>query len=123
MTPMKIVRVRNGRSGAELASWVSVADRWWRRAIGLLGRSTLDSGEGLLLAPCNAVHTIGMRFPIDVAFLDANGCVVSMKPALRPGRLVRGGRGTQATLELRAGGLAQGDTRPGDPLIFEEEVL
>jgi uncharacterized membrane protein (UPF0127 family) len=119
---MKIVRVRNGRSGVELASWVSVADRWWRRAIGLLGRSTLDSDEGLLLAPCNAVHTIGMRFPIDVAFLDANGCVVSTMPALAPGKLVRGGRGTEATLELRAGELEQTDTRPGDPLIFEEDV-
>jgi len=120
---MKIVRVRNGRSGVEVASWVSVADRWWRRAIGLLGRSTLDADEGLLLAPCNAVHTIGMRFPIDVVFLDAEGCVVSTEPALRPGRLVRGGRGTQATLELPAGGVRQTDTRPGDPLIFEEEAL
>ncbi len=120
---MKIVRVRNGRSGAEVASWVSVADRWWRRALGLLGRRTLDPDEGILLAPCNAVHTIGMRFPIDVVFLDGDGCVVSTRPALGPGRLARGARGTEATLELRAGELAQTDTRPGDRLIFQEEVL
>ncbi|MGD8319690.1 MAG: DUF192 domain-containing protein [Gemmatimonadota bacterium] len=120
---MKIVRVSNGRSGVEVASWVAVADRWWRRALGLLGRRSLDPEEGILLAPCNAVHTIGMLFPIDVAFLDAEGCVVSMIPALRPGRVVRGKRGTHATLELRAGGLEQTGTRPGDRLIIEEEVL
>ncbi len=120
---MKIVRVRNGRSGAEVASWVAVADRWWRRALGLLGRRVLGTEEGMLLEPCSSVHTIGMRFPIDVAFLDADGCVVSTLPALVPGRLARGGRGARATLELRAGLLADTDTRPGDRLIFEEEDL
>jgi hypothetical protein len=120
---MKIVRVRNGRSGAEVATWVAVADRWWRRALGLLGRRVLGTEEGMLLAPCSSVHTIGMRFPIDVAFLDDDGCVVSTLPTLVPGRLARGGRRARATLELRAGLLADTDTRPGDRLVFEEEDL
>ncbi|HSM62214.1 MAG TPA: DUF192 domain-containing protein [Longimicrobiales bacterium] len=120
---MRIVRVTNGRSGAEVASWVAVADRWWRRAIGLLGRTALDDGEGILLAPCRSVHTLGMRFPIDVAFLDAHGLVVSTSPALSPGRMARGGQGARATLELPSGTLATTSTRPGDRLIFEEEVL
>lgn len=120
---MKIIRVRNGRSGAEVATWVAVADRWWRRAIGLLGRRVLGTEEGMLLAPCSSVHTIGMRFPIDVAFLDGEGCVLETHPALVPGRLARGGQRARATLELRAGLLADTDTRPGDRLIFEEEDL
>jgi uncharacterized membrane protein (UPF0127 family) len=119
---MKTVRVRNGRSGAHVASSVAVADRWWRRARGLLDRRSLEPGEGLLLVPCGSVHTLGMRFPIDVVFLDDEGFVVSTREGVGPGRMALGGRGARATLELRAGGLAPTDTRPGDRLIFEEET-
>lgn len=117
---MKVVRVRNDRSGVEVASSVTVADRWWRRALGLLGRHTLCRQEGVLLEPCGAVHTIGMSFAIDVAFLDVDGRVLSTRQALPPGRLARGGRTVRSTLELHAGALAHADTRPGDRLVFEE---
>lgn len=117
---MRTVRVTNGRTGREVGNGVHVADRWWRRAVGLLGRKELDPGEGLLLVPCRSVHTLGMRLPIDVAFLDDDGVVVSTRPTLLPGRMAVGGRGAHAALELLAGALGHSDTRPGDNLIFEE---
>ena len=83
---------------------IEVARGWWGRARGLLGRSGLPPGHGLLLNPCRAIHTLGMRFAIDVVFLDATGRVVRVCRDVPPGRwMVRGGRDAVATLELAAG--------------------
>ena len=48
-----------------------VAETWWTRARGLLGRPHLASDQGLWIAPCASVHGLGMSYPIDVVFLDA----------------------------------------------------
>lgn len=48
-----------------------VAETWWSRARGLLGRPHLASDQGLWIAPCASVHGLGMSYPIDVVFLDA----------------------------------------------------
>ena len=120
---MKILRVTNERTGAELASWVGLADRWWRRAVGLLGRRALDDEEGLLLAPCSAVHTLGMRFAIDVAFLDEEGRILEAHARLGPGAWARGGPGATATLELPPGRLKVTGTQQGDRLVFEQALL
>jgi len=117
---MRVVRIRNGRSGAVLGHTVQLADRWWQRAVGLLGQAVFPKGSGLLLVPCASVHTLGMRFPLDVAFLDERGCVVGKEYDLGPGRFAVGGKNARATLELPVGTLAASDTRDGDPLIFEE---
>ena len=48
---------------------------------GLLGKTTLESGTGLLIVPSQAVHTIAMRFPIDVRFVDRNCRVIHAQPS------------------------------------------
>lgn len=64
----------------------------------------------MLLNPCSAIHTLGMRFPIDVAFLDASGRVVRIHRNVPPNRLlVRGGRGAAMALELAAGAAERGE--------------
>jgi len=63
------------------------ADTFRARAKGLLGSRYLDDGDALWLAPCRAVHTFGMRFAIDVVFLDARGKVLRVVPNLPPYRL------------------------------------
>lgn len=81
-----------------------MAEGWWGRARGLLGRRGLAAGHGLLLKPCDAIHTLGMRFPIDVVFLDAQNRVVRIHRHVPPHRLlIRGGPGAVAALELPAG--------------------
>ncbi|WP_109483064.1 DUF192 domain-containing protein [Paraburkholderia sp. C35] len=57
---------------------LEVTDRRHERMRGLLGRDALDADSALWLEPCNAVHTFGMRFPIDVIFIDRHGCVLSI---------------------------------------------
>jgi uncharacterized membrane protein (UPF0127 family) len=79
-----------------------VADKPYTRMRGLLGRSELAHGEGLLLRPAPSVHTCFMRFPIDAVFLDRRLRVLSVSAGLRPWRFA-GARGSRAVLELAAG--------------------
>ena len=70
----------------------------------LLGLALLDrsrAGPGLLIPSCRSVHTFGMRFPIDIIFLDRDGCVVRAQSAVRPGRILACA-GASAVLELPA---------------------
>jgi uncharacterized membrane protein (UPF0127 family) len=117
---VRLVRATNQRSMV-LGDRIAVADRWWPRFRGLLGRPELAPGEGLLLRPCRAVHMMGMRFPLDVAFVDQDGIVVAAYPNLRPGARTRWHRRAQGALELPAGTLAASGTREGDQIVCTEE--
>jgi uncharacterized membrane protein (UPF0127 family) len=79
-----------------------VAKTPWARMRGLLGRSDLPRGEGILIRPAGSIHTFFMRFPIDAVFLDNDGKVVGIERELPPWRTARH-RGTRAVLELAAG--------------------
>ncbi|MBU0478476.1 DUF192 domain-containing protein [bacterium] len=97
-----------------LGQGVVVADTWQMRTKGLIGRSKLDSGEGLLIKNCKAIHTWFMRFPIDVVFMDKNSCVVKTISQLKPFRLAFGGRSAQHVLELSSGAISSAQVRIGD---------
>jgi uncharacterized protein len=92
-----------------------LADSALRRVRGLLGRKSIDSGEGILLRPAPAIHTWFMRFAIDAVFLDRDLTVLSVRPELRPWRMARQ-RGARAVLELPAGEAQRRSVRPGDRL-------
>ena len=89
-----------------------VADSFWTRGVGLLGANSADGG--LFIEPCSSVHTMFMRFPIDVLFLDPADQVLAVYAPLVPWRATAWVRGTKRVLELDAGG-AQG-TQVGDRL-------
>ena len=88
--------------GRVLCERCVIADRPLSRLRGLLGRSELPAGDGLLLRPSPSVHTWFMRFPIDVVFLDAQLRVLRVRKDMRPWRMA-GQRGARAVLELAAG--------------------
>lgn len=110
---MKPVSVAHDGSGTRVGSNIRVADSWWRRLRGLLARGPLGQDDGLLLLECGAIHTVGMTYPIDVAFLDAEGIVVRSIPRMMPCRVGRGGPEAVHTLELAAGRLDETGTVPG----------
>ncbi len=88
------------------------AEDFRSRLVGLIGRRSLDPGVGLWLRPCDAVHTVGLRFEIDVVFVDAAGRVKRVDECVRPWR-VRICLGAHSVVELAAGearrlGLATG---------------
>ena len=93
-----------------------VAASPFSRMKGLLGRSELRSGEGLLLRPASAIHTFFMRFPIDAVFLDRDWRVVGIAGEVAPWRTA-GRKGAKAVLELPAGESARRGLRPGDLLV------
>jgi uncharacterized membrane protein (UPF0127 family) len=100
--------------GRVLCPSLSVADTALTRMKGLLGRSSLGDGEGLLLRPAGSIHTAFMRFPIDAVFLGADMRVLRVETNLRPWRMAAQ-RGARAVVELPAGaaegmGLAVGLT-------------
>jgi uncharacterized protein len=94
-----------------------VAATPFTRMRGLLGRSSLPSGQGILLRPASSVHTFFMRFPIDVVFLDGDLRVVEIAADLRPWRAA-GKRGARAVLELPAGECARRGLAVGDQIRF-----
>jgi len=68
---------------------IRVAETGLTRIVGLLGERELPPGDGLLIVPSQGVHTLGMRFAIDVAFLDGQWNVIAIKRDLRPFRMTR----------------------------------
>jgi len=106
------------RTGRVLATTIEPAFDSSRRNRGLLGRDRLPDGTALILAPCNAVHTIGMRFPIDVVFADREGRVMKVSRSVRPWRVSAAWRGF-ATIELAAGAIDAAGLERGDILTVE----
>ena len=112
-----VVALMNERTRQPVATSVEIAATRKSRRRGLLGRDGLDEASAMLLAPCTAVHTVGMRFAIDVVFVDRLGYAVKVVRGLRPWRiaLAAGGR---AVIEMAAGSLRWGQVLPGDRLYL-----
>jgi uncharacterized protein len=106
--------------GAGAGLRIRLATTWWTRAVGLLATAGLDDPCGLWIEPCNAVHTLGMRYPIDLAYLDRRGRVLRLVTGLSPLRWSRC-PGARVTLELRAGLVADLGLRPGQLVTLASE--
>jgi len=105
--------------GTVVCERCDIADRYFARMRGLLGRKGLEPGGGMLLTPESSVHMFFMHFPIDVVFLDRDYKVVGVRHELRPWQ-VAGARGAHAALELPAGTAAAARIAEGDILVFED---
>ena len=97
----------NGETGEIIVPRLEVAYTVWQRVIGLIGRASLADDEALWLHPCNSIHTLGVRFSIDVLFLDAQGRVLQMRYGLQPCRICWPIWKAKTVVELPAGTLAR----------------
>jgi uncharacterized membrane protein (UPF0127 family) len=111
-----MTQVINRTRGTVLAGEAEAARTWWTRRKGLLGRKGLPADGGLIIEPCSSIHTWFMAFPIDVAFVAADGRVVRTAHALRPWRFGPMARKVRYVVELPAGVLAQSGTVEDDYL-------
>ena len=106
------------REGDVLAA-LEVADTHRSRLVGLLGR---DQFEGaLLLRPSRSVHTIGMRFPIDVAFCDREMKVIDVLCPMRRHRIGRPRWNARMVIEAEAGAFERWQLKVGDQLEVKGE--
>jgi len=117
--PQELVNVTRGTVVARKldAAFDSAA-----RKHGLLGRDGLDDASALVIAPCSAVHTFFMRFPIDVLFVDRDGRVKRARRGLAPWRVALG-LGAFAVVEGPAGMIQRSGTQAGDELALREASL
>lgn len=107
----------NARTDHVVAADVEVARTPAARRRGLLGRTALAEGAALVIAPCCAVHTVGMQFAIDVIFVDSRGRVKKIVRALEPWRMA-GALFASAVIELPAGALQHDAVGVGDRLYL-----
>jgi hypothetical protein len=113
------LRIRNQSRDTLVADRADIADTSAKRRTGLLKHTGLEPGEGLWIAPCEAVHTIGMKFPIDVLFLDKKKKVLKVRPAMPRWRMAVS-LFAHSVLELPSGRAAETQTAAGDQLEFEK---
>ncbi len=106
-------------TGSLVAERVSVAATRAARRVGLLNRDSLEPGEALWIVPSRGVHTMWMRFAIDLVALDERGIVIDRVEALRPWRIRLPRSGTAGVLELPVGTLEQSGTALGHCIQFE----
>ena len=107
----------NGTRGLVLAETIEPAFESKARRRGLLGRESLPSRTVLAIAPSNAVHTFGMRFAIDVLFINRTGRVTKRVLGMKPGR-VTAALTAFAVLEFAVGDPAVASTVRGDQLVL-----
>lgn len=100
-----------------LLNKVEIADSFFSRMKGLLQRDGFTESDGILITPCNYVHTIGMRFSIDLVFLNKQNRVVGLKRNMKKNRFA-GIMQAKHTLELPAGKLESLAIGMGDRLSW-----
>ena len=117
-------RLRRLSDDAIVCDRVVMGESFGQRFMGLMGRASMDEGEGLYL-PTNSIHMMFMRFPIDALFVsrpghDGGRRVVGVRPDLPPWRgLVLPVRGAEAVVEMPAGTLARSDVSLDDEVVLE----
>ncbi len=113
------MRIMNETRATTLADQAAVAQSYWGRLRGLMGRAELPLGAALIIEPNNSVHTFWMRFAIDVIFVDRAGTIVGLREAMPPNRPFAGAWRAVRTVELPAGVIRSTGTQRGDQLRFE----
>ncbi len=101
--------------GTVISERCRLATTPFARSKGLLGRSSLEPGEGMLFRPAGSIHMFFMRFAIDTVFCDRELVVLEVVRDLRPWR-VAGHKGAKVVIELPVG--AADAVRPGDRLVL-----
>jgi len=113
---MENVIVTNLNNGYTLAFAGVWAATFFKRFRGLLGKKEIRQGEALVLYPCHAVHCIGMRFVIDVVFLDRSGQVIYVIERMKPGSFSPVIKEASCVVELPAGQVSRSETMLGHTL-------
>ncbi len=116
------MRITNRTRNTFLGTRVKAATTFWSRLRGYIGRARPKQGEGILLVPCDAIHTWWMCFELDVLFLDDRGRVLELVQSLRPWKRTRKVPGARYVLEVPPGTIDASGTRVGDELSWQSQA-
>ena len=111
--------MRNETRQTVLAEAADVANTSAKRRTGLLKHERLEPGDGLLIAPCSAIHTFFMKFPIDLVYIDKKRKVRKVRHAVPKSRM-SACLTAHSVLELPAGTVERTGTQAGDQLTIEK---
>lgn len=103
-----------------IADEVELANKFFTRFMGLMFRKTMAQNHGLLLSPCNSIHTFSMKFAIDAVFLASDGKILQIEHAMPPGKIGKTVKNAVQVLELCAGISKDFDLQTGDTLKIIE---
>lgn len=119
-TRLKRFAVRNTTRGTTLATNAQLASSYWSRFWGLMLKTRVPEGGGILLTTSSSIHSCFMLMRFDAVFLDDDGRVIKVVHRMRPWWVSFGGKGSKHTLELAAGAVEPTGTVAGDQLVFED---
>lgn len=105
--------IQDLKKGSIVAEKVVIADSFFSRLKGLLGKKGMSDEEGLIIWPCSSVHTIGMKISIDVLFLSKENEIVYLIENMAPGRISPHIKKSKYVVELHAGKAARSDVTLG----------
>ena len=111
--------IRNVTRGTVLATAADVADTSAKRQTGLLHHTSLPAGEGLLITPCEGIHSFFMKFAFDAVYLSRKRKVIKVRHSMVPWRISLCLL-AHSVLELPAGTARATGTQKGDQLEFEQ---
>lgn len=111
-----MLRVENLTHQTLVVEQGRVANNFWTRFRGLMGVRQLAPGQGLLIAPCNNIHTHFMRIPIDVLYVDKQNQIVAIDAPIFPWRFGRIQRNAHYVIELPSGTAVRTACAVGDQL-------
>jgi len=117
----RVMAIVNVTQNVTLARQADVADSFWSRSKGLIGRRRAPDDYGLIIRPCNAIHTFFLSFPIDVLYLDRQSRVLRILPGLQPWRIGPIVWRGKTVVELPAGTAARTGTVIGDIIAYRDE--
>ena len=121
MSGSREIEIANTTRSTVLGQHIVFADNALSRGVGLLGKAGLDPGCGLLIDPSSGIHTVGMRFPIDVVALDGKMRVRGLWENLKPFRIAALSWRTKCVLELPVGVIRESRTEVNDQLVIRRE--
>lgn len=116
---MKLVKIINTKNNEIIGNEIIYANTPYRRFIGLMGKKEINDGQGVFLTPCNSIHMMFMKFPIDLIFVDRKNKIIHMTENIQPWKISRIVFMAQSVLELPVGTISKTMSEVGDILSIE----
>jgi hypothetical protein len=115
-----VLIIINSTKNTVITNTVELANTFLKRLKGLLGRSHLPEKHGILIYPCNQIHSFFMKFPFDAVFLTRDNRVIFFMEDIKPGEIGPLIPKAYSVLELPAGTVRKTKTEYGDILKRQE---